>query len=102
MFTQLGGVLEFAIAVNAARTAATMPQPVRARCSPRGSRRRPFGRWPRLAKVPRCAIELLRSGSGVLVRHKAGRDLYSAAYDTVQAAYSLAARQGAGLKIQIS
>jgi hypothetical protein len=103
VFVQLGGPLRFAIAGD--------------HC-PYGDYENPPGPDPvfmayvtpdtvrtiaaALAGVPRWrVIGALRALDPWLVQHKDGRDLYSGAYDVVQAAYAAAARQGAGLRISI-
>jgi hypothetical protein len=103
IFVQLGGPLQFAIAGD---------------CCPDGTYDKPTGPDPvfaawvtpatvrevaaSLGRLPRWrVIELLRALDCNLVQHKAGRDKYSDAYDTVQAAYAAAAKQAAGLAILI-
>jgi hypothetical protein len=103
VFTQLGGPLRFAIAgdhcPHGTYDNPAGPDPVFAAwVTPETAREVAAA----LARLPRWrVIEVLRALDWNLVQHKAGRDLYSAAYDVVQAAYAAAAKQSAGLSILI-
>jgi hypothetical protein len=101
VFTQLGGPLRFAIAGDHCPQGSYDDLPDRAAA---------FSAWvtpgtvrqvaAALARLPRWrVIEVLRALDRWLVQYKEGRALYSAASDTVQAAYSAAAKKGAGLHI---
>lgn len=103
VFARLGGPLRFAIAGDHCPDGSyenpTGPDPVfMAYVTPATVREVNAA----LVKLPRWrVIELLRALDRTLVQHKEGRDRYSDAYDTVQAAYASAAKQGAGLRILI-
>lgn len=103
VFTQLGGPLRFAIAgdhcPHGTYDNPAGPDPVFAAWVTPDTAREAAAV---LARLPRWrVIEVLRALDWNLVQHKAGRDLYSAAYDAVQAAYAAAAKQNAGLSILI-
>jgi hypothetical protein len=103
VFTQLGGPLRFAIAgdhcLHGNYDDPPGPDPVFSAWVTPDTAREIAAALARLARWR--VIEVLRALDRQLVQHKDGRDLYSAAYDTVQAAYAAAARQGSGLRILI-